>query len=91
MNEVTLAVVGCGKWGINHVKTAHRLLGNRLKYCSDNTDESKAAVNAVSDKIIFTTDLNDILNDESVNAVIVSTPAETHFEIAKALLLKGKN
>ncbi|MEO6694386.1 MAG: Gfo/Idh/MocA family oxidoreductase, partial [Ignavibacteria bacterium] len=42
-------------------------------------------------KIIFTTDLNDILNDESVNAVIVSTPAETHFEIAKALLLKGKN
>lgn len=91
MNDYNIAVIGCGKWGMNHVKTAFKLFGERLKYCSDSFEGSKKLVMAVSEKIIFTTDINIILNDPSVNAVIVATPAETHFEITKELLLAGKN
>lgn len=91
MNEVKIAVTGCGKWGMNHVRTAYKLFGKDLKYCSDNSDDSRQKVSEISKDIIFTKDLNDIIKDESVKAVIVSTPAETHYEITKLLLEAGKN
>jgi len=91
MSDFNIAVVGCGKWGMNHVRTANKLFGYKFKYCIDNAEGSEETVKAISDKIIFTTDIKDIINDDMVNAVIVSTPAETHFEIAKKLLLAGKN
>lgn len=91
MSETNLAVVGCGNWGMNHVRTAFKTFGNRLKYCSDSFPESEKKVKAISESIIFINGLDGILNDESVKAVIVATPAETHFEITKKLLLAGKN
>lgn len=91
MAQTNIAIIGCGKWGMNHVKTAWKLFGGRLKYCYDNSRESENAVKQVSDKIIFPKSIDDILTDNSVNAVIVSTPAETHFQITKELLLSGKN
>lgn len=91
MSDIKIAVIGCGNWGMNHVRTAFKLSGNDLKYCCDNISGSEDKVKSVSEKIIFTKDINDIINDDSVKAVIVSTPAETHFEITKELLLGGKN
>jgi UDP-2-acetamido-3-amino-2,3-dideoxy-glucuronate N-acetyltransferase len=91
MNEFNIAVVGCGKWGMNHVRTAFKLFGNRLKYCSDNNPSSKDKVSAISGGIIFSQEISEIKNDSTVKAVIVSTPAETHFEITKELLESGKN
>lgn len=91
MTGFNIAVVGCGKWGMNHVRTAYKLYGERLKYCSDNTSESEVKVKEISEKIIFTKEISVIANDESVCAVIVATPAETHFEISKLLLEAGKN
>ena len=91
MTGFNIAVVGCGKWGMNHVRTAYKLYGERLKYCSDSTPESEKKVKEVSEKIIFTKEISMIADDESVSAVIVATPAETHFEITKLLLEAGKN
>lgn len=91
MTGFNIAVVGCGKWGMNHVRTAYKLFGERLKYCSDNFAENEKKVREISDKIIFNTDLGEIIKDESVRAVIVATPAETHFDITKKLLEAGKN
>lgn len=91
MGEVKIAVTGCGKWGINHVRTAYKLFGKDLKYCSDSSPDSEKKVREISGDIIFKIGINDIVNDESVKAVIVSTPAETHFEITRDLLNAGKN
>ena len=91
MSEIKLAVIGCGKWGINHVRTAGKLFGKDLKYCSDSSSENGKKVKEISGDIIFTTDSGKIINDESIRAVIVSTPAETHFDLTKELLLAGKN
>ncbi len=91
MSEIKIAVVGCGNWGINHVRTAYKLFPNSLKYCCDSILENRESIKKISDKIIFTTEIKDILEDESVNAIIVSTPAETHYDLTKQLLLANKN
>ncbi|MDQ3019407.1 MAG: Gfo/Idh/MocA family oxidoreductase [Bacteroidota bacterium] len=91
MSDFNIAIIGCGNWGLNHIRTCYKLFGNKLKYCCDNFSNSEKKVKAVSDKIKFTTDIREIINDETVTAVIVATPAETHFDISKELLLAGKN
>ena len=89
-NKINAAVVGCGKWGMNHVKTAYSLLGENLRYACDAFDSAKERVEAVG-KIPFTKNLQNILDDKSINAVIIATPAETHYQVARQCLERGKH
>ena len=90
-NSVQLAVVGCGRWGINHVRTAHALLGENLRWVFDSIPSAKTRVEQISPSIPFTTDQLQILNDSTINAVIIATPAETHYALAKQFLEQGKH
>ena len=91
MSELNIAVIGCGKWGMNHVRTAYGIFGERLKFCCDNDPMSKDKVKEIAPESMFSTDIEDVIKDTSINAAIVSTPAETHFEITKSLLEAGKH
>ena len=93
---MNLAVIGAGKWGFNHVKTAYNILEKKysdnfsLTIC-DTDENNKEKVKKISTKITFTTNLSDILKNKNIGLVIVATPAETHYEITKLLLEAGKN
>ena len=89
--SIRLAIAGCGRWGMNHVKTAHNLLGDGLVTVFDTNEANRAKIAAVSPSIKFTTDRDTIIKDSSIDAVIVATPAETHYELTKELLLAGKH
>ena len=91
MKEIKLAILGAGRWGINHVKTAHELLKGNLKIVCDIDKKKEKEVKLISQSIKFDTDLNLVFNDKEINTVIVATPAETHFELAKKSLIKNKN
>ena len=83
MVQIKLAIIGCGKWGMNHVRTAHKILGKQLIWCCDTSPDCETPVKKISGDIKFTTNINDILSDKTINAVIVSTSAETHYQITK--------
>ncbi|MCX6163580.1 MAG: Gfo/Idh/MocA family oxidoreductase, partial [Ignavibacteriae bacterium] len=89
--EIKLAVIGCGKWGLNHVKTAYKILNQNLLSVCDINSSNSIRVEQISKEIRFTTNIDDIINNSEINAVIISTSAETHFEIAKKCLLAKKN
>ncbi len=86
-----LAVVGCGRWGINHVRTAHRLFGEKLVLVSDPDPSVSERIKKISDSIPFTTNSDEVINDSNINAVIIATPAATHYSVARRLLMNGKN
>lgn len=90
-NEIKLGIIGAGKWGINHIKTAHKLLGENLKLVADLNPLRELEISKISSKINFTTDINSILDSPEINSVIISAPAELHFELSKACLEKNKN
>ncbi len=83
--SIRIGVIGCGKWGINHVRTAYSLLGKNLRFVFDKDPSAAAKVKEISPSIPFSTS-EDVLKTEDVDAVIIATPAETHFEVAKAFL-----
>jgi UDP-2-acetamido-3-amino-2,3-dideoxy-glucuronate N-acetyltransferase len=89
--EIGLGIVGAGRWGINHVKTANQLLGSNLKFVCDFNPAANEKIKGISSEIPFTTKLEDVTGNPGINAVIIATPAETHYEVAKKALLSGKN
>lgn len=89
--EIKLAIIGCGKWGMNHVKTANKILEENLVLVCDLDSSASKKVEQISKNIKFTDKILDVVNNPEINAVIVSTSAETHFEVAKKCLLAKKN
>ena len=88
--EIKLAIIGCGKWGMNHVKTANKILEENLVLVCDLDSSASKKVEQISKNIKFTDKIVDVINNPEINAVIVSTSAETHFEVAKKCLLAKK-
>ncbi|MGO9481857.1 MAG: Gfo/Idh/MocA family oxidoreductase [Candidatus Kryptoniota bacterium] len=86
-----LAILGCGRWGINHVRTAHRLFGEKLVLVSDLDPSASDRVKKISSSIRFTTNPDEVINGSDIDAVIVATPAATHYTATRRLLLNGKN
>ncbi len=92
MNNIKLAIIGAGRWGMNHVKTAASLLPHENIVVFDSNPETEQKIRQISDKIQYSSlPFSQHPNVDDFNAVIIATPAETHFEIAKKCLLAGKN
>ena len=91
MKNINVAIIGAGRWGKNHVKTANGLLNPEQITVCDFSETAKEVVAGINPEISFTTDFDSVINNKEINAVIIATPAETHFEIAKKALEAGKN
>lgn len=95
----SLAVIGCGRWGMNHLRTAIDLFGEHLLYVCDINEQSldkgreliTEKMPQAADKIKFVSAVDEILNDRTVSSVIIATPAESHYDIARQCLQAGKN
>ena len=78
MSEIKIGVVGYGNWGKNHVRVLSEL--NHLGGIYDNLISSKKS----NDKIKFYDSLDDLI--DNVDGLIISSPATTHFKIARKAL-----
>jgi predicted dehydrogenase len=85
---VNAAVVGCGYWGRNLVRNFHRL--GALSAVCDPTPAGRAAAAAAAPGVPVEPDLDAVLGGDAP-AVVIATPAETHYEIARRALLSGKD
>lgn len=63
----------------------------RVKIVCDRNNSAIEKYKSIYPNITFLTDFKAVVNNKNINAVIISTPAATHFEIAKSALLSGKD
>ncbi|MCX6148616.1 MAG: Gfo/Idh/MocA family oxidoreductase [Candidatus Kapabacteria bacterium] len=88
---LNIGVVGCGYWG-NHILRNFNSSENWNLVIA--CDKEQSQINKVKSLYLntrFTLDFNDILNDPNIDAIAISTPVSSHFELAKATLLAGKH
>jgi UDP-2-acetamido-3-amino-2,3-dideoxy-glucuronate N-acetyltransferase len=90
-SKIKLAIIGAGRWGFNHVKTAAEILSPSAILICDSSNKSINKVKDFNPDINTTNNIDDVIIDNSINAVIVASPAETHYSIAKRMLKAGKN
>ena len=91
MKNINVAIIGAGRWGKNHVKTANGLLNPEQITVCDFSEAAREVVAGINSEINFTTDFDSVINNKEINAIIIATPAETHFGIAKRAMEAGKN
>lgn len=91
MEQVTLAQIGCGYWGPNLLRNFSAVKGCRVKYLADLSEERRKFVAQSFPATQAIAEIDTILNDPEVNAVVIATPAGNHFELGRRALLAGKH
>jgi predicted dehydrogenase len=89
--EVTVAVAGLGYWGPNLVRNMDALSGARLSWVCDGSPERLAAARARFPDARATNSLDELLADDSLQAVVIATPVPTHAALARQCLEAGKH
>jgi UDP-2-acetamido-3-amino-2,3-dideoxy-glucuronate N-acetyltransferase len=84
-----IAIIGAGHWGENLVRVV-RQMGALDRVC-DSRPDRRQQLEAKYPDIRFDSSFDAILDDSTIGGVMVATPAETHYQIAKALLEAGKD
>jgi predicted dehydrogenase len=86
-----IAQIGCGYWGPNLLRNFSALKACRVKTVVDASAERRAFVAANFPRTTAVADPAAVLADPEIDAVVIATPAGTHFGLARAALLTGKH
>lgn len=84
-----IAIVGCGYWGKNLVRNFYKL--GVLKTICDSDDKLLAKLKKNYPDIQCEKIFDNILTDNNISGIVVSTPASSHYELVKKSLEKEKN
>ena len=90
-DKVRVGVVGLGYWGPNLARNFDRLPGADLAYCCDLDQTNLAKARDLYPETVVTDDLDRLLGDDTLDAVVVATSVPTHYALGKRALDAGKH
>jgi predicted dehydrogenase len=91
MSNLRIGVVGLGYWGPNLARNFDAVRGCELAWLCDARAEELERVGAAHPGAQRTTDMAEMLADETLDAVVLATPVPLHAEHAVAVLEAGKH
>jgi predicted dehydrogenase len=89
--SVRVGLAGLGYWGPNLARNFDDLPGAELAWLADVDEARLARYGARFPAARTTTRFDDLLEDESVDAVVIATPVSTHADLARGALRAGKH
>jgi predicted dehydrogenase len=90
-STVTVGVVGLGYWGPNLARNLAELPGCTLAWCCEPDPARRARWAEQFRSARSTDDLEDLLRDPGLDAVVLATPVPTHAALAVRVLEAGKH
>ena len=91
MRKLLVGQIGVGYWGPNLLRNLISNNNCTLKVVADKSKDRLEYVKNNYDNISVTLDPMDVLTDETIDAVIISTPVKTHYDLAMKALSRGKH
>jgi predicted dehydrogenase len=88
---ISVAVVGAGAWGRNHIRVFSEIPNVRLKYVCDQDSSKLISLQKTYPQTKMIETVNPILKDPEVKGVVVASSALSHFPLAKEILLADKD
>jgi predicted dehydrogenase len=88
---ITVAVIGGGGWGKNHVRNFHEIPSCRLKTICDLNEKVLAGHKAACKGVEVTKNAAEIFADPEVQAIVIATDAPSHYRLAGDALAAGKH
>jgi predicted dehydrogenase len=90
-SQIRVGVVGLGYWGPNLARNLDRLPGAELAWLCDGSEAALARVAPQFPGVRLSIDLDELLSDPALDAVVCATPVPTHAEVALRVLAAGRH
>lgn len=88
---MNIGVIGCGYWGAKHARVISELPQALLHSVADLDSAKVQAITSKYEGVEGLTDFTALLNNPAVEAVVIATPASTHYDLARQALAAGKH
>ena len=88
---IKVGMVGLGYWGPNVARNFDALASCELTWCCDADESQREKWGRVYRETNFTPNLDDLLDDPELDAIVVTTPVPTHAAMAEAVVAAGKH
>jgi predicted dehydrogenase len=91
MSAIRIAVVGCGYWGPNLIRSFAQVRDGRLVALCDRDAGRLEAVGRDYPSVARVPEYDFLLADPAIDAIAIAAPAASHYRLAKKALLSGKH
>lgn len=90
-DELRVGVIGCGYWGPQLIRNFATMPGVVLTAVADQREDRLGYVQQHYPHAKLFRNHLELLSSDSVDAVVVSTPIHTHYEVAREALASGRH
>ena len=88
-NQIRIGIVGLGYWGPNLARVLNSLDNCVVTVLCDRDPDRLKAFGKKYPMALTSMDAADIMTTEHVDAIIISTPTKTHYQLAQLALTNG--
>ncbi|MDA0685429.1 MAG: Gfo/Idh/MocA family oxidoreductase [Bacteroidetes bacterium] len=88
---VGIGIVGLGYWGPNLVRNFNAAQQAEVRCVADRDASRLAKIHSLYPAVDLLQEATEVFERSDVDAVVLATPINTHFELAKMALLAGKH
>ena len=86
-----ISVIGCGRWGPNHIRNFSSLSDSTVVSAVDTQSEPLSRISKNFPNVHPEQDYRRVLENSDLDAVVVATPTNTHYAIVRDALLANKH
>lgn len=86
-----VAVVGAGHWGPHLIRNFNDNLASQALWVVERDEARRKAIATRFPSVSVTESIDEVLDDDRVDAVVVATPTSTHFALVEQSLSAGKH
>lgn len=88
---IQIGIIGYGYWGKNLVRNFNNLDTCKLKYVCEQDSKKANQCHALYPNINVVSDIEILLKDTSLDAIVIATPVNTHYSLGKLALEHDKH
>lgn len=88
---INCALIGFGYWGPNIARSLNRIKGINLAVICDKDSKKLDEAGILYPQAEITQDVDSLFDNKKLDAIIIASPASTHYELAAKALSKGKH
>lgn len=91
VSVIRIGVIGCGYWGPNLIRNFSKLEECQVVAVADHEPSKLKAVSRLYPRVETMTSAEDLLSRKAIDAVVLTTPISTHYDLACRALRRGKH
>ena len=88
---INVAQIGCGYWGPNLLRNLVANTDCKVKWVVEISRDRQDYVRNLYPAVKIANDLQNVLTDDEINAIVIATPAESHYSLTVESLKSGKH